>query len=112
MTADRLFEIEPVRQLTGRQAEALAAITAAGYDGLHTDELGAAVHGWQGRHAADETCEWCPSVGMELGRRLRELGLVQQHWRKAPGRERVLVWTVSGRLVRPQVVRPGDGIPF
>lgn len=103
MTADRLFDIEPVHQLTERQSVALAAITAAGYDGLHTDELGAAVHGWQGKHAADELCEFCPNVGMELGRRLRELGLVQQRRRKGAGGDVVLVWTVAGKLAVPQV---------
>lgn len=104
MTADRLFDIEPVHQLTDRQQTALAAITAAGYDGLHTDELGAHVHAWQGKHAADEICEWCGSVGSELGKRLRELQLVQQRRRKAAGGDSVLVWTVAGKLAGPRVV--------
>jgi hypothetical protein len=82
----QLFDIPPAAQLTDRQQTALDAITAAGYDGLHTDELGAHVHASQGKHAADETCEWCPSVGSELGRRLRELGHAQQRpqkrWRR------------------------------
>jgi hypothetical protein len=43
---------------------ALAAITAAGYDGLHTDELGAHVHAWQGKHQPTRRCECGPS---ELG---------------------------------------------
>jgi hypothetical protein len=100
VTADRLFEIPPATQLTDRQTVALAAITAAGYDGLHTDELGAHVHASQGKHAADETCEWCPTVGSELGRRLRELGHAQQRRRKNVGGDTVTVWTVAGRLVR------------
>jgi hypothetical protein len=110
-TTDRLFDLPPASKLTDRQTVALTAITTAGYDGLHTDEVGAAVHHWQGKHPG-ETCEWCPSVGKEIGRRLRELGLVQQRRRKAPGGDSVLVWTVAGRLDKPRVVRPGDGIPF
>lgn len=102
MTADRLFDIQPVHQLTDRQQAALDAITAAGYDGLHTDELGAAVHAWQGKHPADETCAFCPSVGNELGRRLRQLGHVQQRRRKAPGGDTVTVWTVAGNLIPPR----------
>jgi len=38
----------PATNLKPRQQAALDAITAAGYDGLHTDELGAHVHAWQG----------------------------------------------------------------
>lgn len=100
MTADRLFDIPPAAQLTDRQQTALAAITAAGYDGLHTDELGAHIHAWQGKHAADERCDFCGSVGRELGKRLRELGHAQQRRRKAPNGDTVTVWTVTGRLVR------------
>jgi hypothetical protein len=108
---ERLFDMPPVVQLTNRQTVALTAITAAGYDGLHTDELGAHVHGWQGKHAADETCEWDGSVGRELGVRLRELGLVQQRRRKNPGGGTYTVWTVAGRLAGPRVVDRGF-IPF
>lgn len=77
MTADRLFDIEPVRQLTDRQQHALAVITAAGYAGVHTDELGAQVH-----------------------------GLVQQRRRRAPNRDTVTVWTVAGKLAPPRAVHP------
>lgn len=107
-----LFDLPPASNLTDRQTVALTAITAAGYDGLHTDELGAHVHAWQGKHPADETCEWDGSVGRELGVRLRELGLVQQRRRKAPGGDFVLVWTVAGRLDKPRVVPRYDDIPY
>lgn len=105
MTADRLFQIEPTPQLTARQQHALDAITAAGWDGLHTDEIGAHVHAWQGKHPAGERCEWDGSVGREMGNALRAKGLVQQRRRKQPGGDLVLVWTVAGKLVRPQVER-------
>lgn len=105
-----LFALPPATKLTGRQQTALDAITAAGYDGLHTDEVGAAVHAWQGKHSADERCEWCGSVGQELGSRLRDLEWVQQRRRKAAGGDVVTVWTVAGRLVRPVADR--GFIPF
>lgn len=112
MTAQpHLFDPPPATRLTDRQQTALDAITAAGYDGLHTDEVGAHVHAWRGKHAADETCAWCPSVGSELGKRLRHLGLVQQRRRKAPGGDTVTVWTVAGKLPRP-VERDNGFIPF
>jgi hypothetical protein len=107
-----LFDLPPATNLTDRQTVALAAITAAGYDGLHTDEVGAAVHAWQGRHSVDDRCLHCASVGKELGPRLCDLGRAQRRYRKAPGRDRVLVWTVAGRLDKPRVVPRYDDIPY
>jgi hypothetical protein len=108
MTADRLFNLPP--NLTQRQQTALNTITAAGWDGVTTDELGAAVHAAQGKHAADELCAFCGSAGRELGTRLRALGYVQQRRRGEPGRF-FYVWTVAGKLARPDA-RTHDWIPF
>lgn len=96
-----LIDIPPV--LTDRQQVAFNAIARSGYDGLHTDELGAAVHAWQHRHGEDERCQFCGSVAMELGRALRAKGYVQQRRRRMPGGDQVTVWTVSGKLERPDV---------
>lgn len=101
----QLFAVEPTVKLTDRQTVALDAIAAAGYDGLHTDEIGAHVHAWQGKHSAGERCEWDGSLGRELGTALRAKGLVQQRRRKQPGGDLVLVWTVAGKLVAPSVER-------
>jgi len=101
----QLFDLPPVTQLTDRQQTALTAIRAAGWDGLHTDEVGACVHAWQGRHPADERCEWCGSVGRELGTSLRDKELVKQRRVKAPGGDHFMVWVAVGakpvRVVAP-----------
>jgi len=103
MTALQLFQLDPV--VKGRQHAALEAIRLAGWDGLASDELGAHVHGWQGKHPADETCEWCPVVARELGTKLRDLKLVRQRRVTAPGRDTYMVWvTVDAKPVR--VVQP------
>jgi hypothetical protein len=104
MTADRLFDIEPVSKLTDRQQHALAVITAAGYAGVHTDELGAQVHAFSGRHAATSICQFCGQAGLEVGRALRAKGLVQQRRRRAPNRDTVTVWTVAGKLAPPREI--------
>jgi len=107
MTALQLFQIDPV--VKGRQAAALNAIREAGWDGLASDELGAHVHGWQGKHPADQVCEWCPTVGLEIGRRLRELGLVKQRRVKTPGGDSFMVWvSVDAKRVQPRY----DEIPY
>jgi hypothetical protein len=110
----QLFDVPAVPRLTERQARANEAIKQAGYDGLHTDEVGAVVHG----HADGATCQWCGSAGAELGRALRAKGLVQQRRRKAPNGDSVTVWTVAGKLPPPTAERDNgsafnrDGIPF
>lgn len=108
MSEMRLFDVPAVPILTPRQQRAYDAIVAAGFDGLYTDELGAVLH----PHDDDERCDFCGSSGQEVGKALRAKGLVQQRRRKAAGGDSVLVWTVAGRLDKPRVVRPGEGIPF
>jgi len=113
MTALQLFQLDPV--VKGRQHAALEAIRLAGWDGLASDELGANVHGWQGKHPADQLCEFCPSVGNELGRKLRGDGLVKQRRVKAPGGDHFMVWVAVGaKPVRPVAVPLADGsdIPY
>lgn len=103
MTAEplHLFDLPRATRLTDRQQHALEAITNAGYDGLHTDELGAIVHTFTGKHDAEGLCEWCGAAGQEVGNALRGK-LVQQRRRKAVGGDTVMVWTVAGKLTPPR----------
>lgn len=99
MSEQRLFDPGPqTHGLTPRQQRAYTAIQAAGYDGLHTDELGALIH--YPKHALNDRCSFCGTTGRELGRALRARGLVQQRRRRAPSGDTYTVWTVAGRLVR------------
>lgn len=67
------------RRLTARQELALAFIAKTGT--VSSDELGAVLHedrrarGGRG-HDRDERCDYCATEGADMGRRLRELGLV------------------------------------
>jgi hypothetical protein len=95
---DRLFDIPTIPQLTDRQQRALDAITAAGWDGLTSTELGAIMH--TDKHVPRNPCQFCGQAGAEVGRALRAKGLAQQRRRKAPGGDLYMVWTVAGRLRR------------
>jgi hypothetical protein len=103
----QLFDVPAVPRLTDRQQTAFDAIKQTGYDGLHTDEVGAIVHG----HPDGATCQWCGSAGQELGRALRAKQLVQQRRRKAPNGDTVTVWTIAGKLPPPAAERD-DGSAF
>lgn len=116
-------DIQPVEQLalvpappklSDRQQAALDALKAAGYDGLHTDELGAIVHSFSLKHGAAMRCEWCGAAGQEVGKALRAKGLAQQRRRRLPGGDLVVVWTTAGKLERVEGMPPGmtDRIPF
>jgi len=105
-----LFPLAPT--LTPRQQAAHKAIQQAGYDGLHTDEVGAVAHAWAGKHPADELCPWCGSAGMELGRALRAKGLVQQRRRRDARGQVDVVWTVAGRLPSRSYPGMSDTIPY
>jgi hypothetical protein len=99
MSALQLFDPGPaIGALTERQNRAYEAIKETGWGGLHTEEVGQAVH----QHPGDSMCEWCPSAGMELGRALRAKGLVRQRRRSAPNGDTVTVWTVAGKLPPPE----------
>jgi hypothetical protein len=104
----RLFDAPAVHRLTERQQFALDAITAAGWDGLQTDELGAILH--YPKHAIHETCEWCPSAGKQMGESLRQKQLVQQRRRQAPGRDFYMVWVAAGVPAKRPVERD-NGFP-
>lgn len=93
----QLVAIPATPVLTARQQTAYDAIQQAGSDGLATDELGALLH----RHGRDDRCEWCPRTGLEVGRALRAKGLVRQRRRRAPGGDSYMVWTVAGKVARP-----------
>jgi hypothetical protein len=103
----QLVDVPAVPKLTDRQQAALRLITAAGWDGLTSDELGAHFH----RHDPDDRCQWCGATGLELGRALRAKGLARQRRRQAPGGDHYMVWTVAGDLRKPH---PADTteIPF
>jgi hypothetical protein len=96
----RLFDVPPIQKLTDRQQRALAAITVAGFDGLHTDELGAILHAGTYTHALHDRCTFCGAAGNEVGKALRKKGLVQQRRRRAVGGDTYMVWTVAGKLSR------------
>jgi hypothetical protein len=94
----QLFPLPP--HLTDRQQRALDAITAAGHDGLTSDELGEALH----QHGGDTLCEWCGSAGHEVGTALRAKALVKQRRRKGPGGDHYMVWiTVDAKPERDRV---------
>ena len=52
--------------------------------GLTEDEAGQLLHGENGKHAADETCRWCPMDGRSVLSAIRKKGLVTRrrdgHW--------------------------------
>lgn len=102
-------------RLTPRQQAAYDAIVAAGYEGLHTDEVGAVVHAFTGKHDGEARCQWCGQAGREVGDRLRSrYGLVQQRRRRDDRGQVDVVWTVAGKLPDPKDRPSGmtDRIPF
>ena len=88
----RLFDPGPAdeRSLTDRQRQGLAAIRAAGWDGLTSDDIGAIVH--YPKHPVHETCSWCRTAGHEIGSALRARGLVKQRRRKDLHDVLFMVW--------------------
>jgi hypothetical protein len=75
-----LVEVDPEPRLTDRQQLALTALQDAGADGLHADEVGARLHEakqtkWA--HSREERCVYCAGDGLQVLRRLRELGLAR-----------------------------------
>lgn len=104
----QLVETPTAAKLRPRQQAAYDAIQAAGIDGLYTDEVGATVHAWAGKHLADERCRWCGAAGQEVGRALRSRhGLVKQRRRRTPGGGQESVWvTVDARAASPVVEEP------
>lgn len=87
-----LIKLAP--KLTGRQQRALQTITDAGWDGITSYDLGCRL----GVHTM-----WAATSGHDVGVALRRKGLVQQR-----RRGRSMVWTVAGKLDRPDVDGPGD----
>lgn len=104
-----------VPKLTARQQAAYDAIVDAGYEGLHTDELGAIVHAFTGKHSDEDRCAWCGKAGLEVGNALRSRHeLVRQRRRRDDRGEALTVWTVAGKLPAPKDRPSGmtDEIPF
>jgi hypothetical protein len=80
--------VPPDVKLTERQRWALKEIKyAAPIDSV---ALGQTIHWLQDHHERDETCQWCKPTGNELGRALRNKGLVK-YSRKLGG------WTLANR---------------
>lgn len=90
---DRLFDLPAEPRLTERQQRALDLIEAAGWDGLRTDELGAALH--HPKHGLNERCEFCTSAATEVGSALRRKGLVCQRRRRDSNGLVFTVWTTA-----------------
>ena len=103
---DHLFDLPADPRLTARQQRALDLIEAAGWDGLRTDELGAALH--HPKHGLNERCGWCSSAGNEAGSALRSKGLVERRGRRDASRVLYYVWV--GPDAKPAVCE-GE-IPF
>ncbi len=53
-------------QLTDRQQFTLQLVTAAGHQGIHADQAGAAWCAHRGKHHIDERCQWCGISGREV----------------------------------------------
>jgi hypothetical protein len=108
--SDRLFDPGPADgNLTDRQQRALDLIRAAGWDGLRSDELGAALHA--GKHPLNQPCDFCLTAGQQAGDALRRKGLAQQRRRRTPQDVTYTVWTVAGDLRKP-VERDNQEIPY
>lgn len=104
---DRLFDLPEQPSLTERQQRALDLIREAGWDGLKTDELGAALH--HPKHGLNDRCEFCVSAGNEVGAALRRKRLVQQRRRQDANGLVYSVWTTVD--ARPPRRDEGE-IPF
>lgn len=65
------------KPLTERQQFTLDLVTAAGRQGLNSDDVGAAWCAHRGKHDTDERCQWCGVAGREVLRALRRRGLVR-----------------------------------
>src|SRR3954465_5175904 len=95
MTTDQLFDPGPANgNLTPLQTRALAAITATGWDGLTTDELGQVIHA--AKHDPREPCLFCGSAGRAMAISLRQKQLVQQRRRRAYAGDFYMVWVAAG----------------
>ena len=75
-----LVDVQPAAKLTERQQAVLDALQRAGHDGLDADQAGAIAHElkagrWQ--HSRDERCLYCAQDGLQILRRLRDLGLAR-----------------------------------
>lgn len=75
-----LIDTPTVPKLTVRQQRVLELVRQAGPDGVHADEIGAALHEeregrWQ--HSRDDRCLYCASTGKEVLGALKKKGLVR-----------------------------------
>jgi len=86
----RLFDPGPAdeRSLTPRQRQGLAAVRAAGWDGLTSNELGQILHA----HPRGDSCGFCDSAANEVGSALRSKGLVERRGRRAANGVLYYVW--------------------
>jgi len=86
----RLFDPGPAdeRALTPRQRQGLAAVRAAGWAGLTSNELGQILH----QHPRGDSCGFCDSAANEVGSALRSKGLVERRGRRDGNRVLYYVW--------------------
>lgn len=67
MTQLALVQVAAARALTDNQRVAWQLIRSVP-GGVTADEIGAAIHAANGRHADDVRCEWCARTGMQTAR--------------------------------------------
>jgi hypothetical protein len=114
----RLVDVPSPPVLTDRQQHAFDAIKAAGWEGLHHDELGAIEHERKGKHARGDRCAFCGQDGKSLGKELQRKGIVVQR-RRSPAS-----WTTRDATPEPassEVAKPeardgewsaGEPVPY
>lgn len=105
-----------VKPLTEKQAFMFELVRHAGQAGLPCDDVGAAWCAKNGKHPADDRCEWCASSGRSVLRSLRRKGHVKSR--------RDGTWYALHDVVEPEItIAPppiryradgtvDDGIPF
>ncbi len=114
MTPDQLplIELPALPKLTAQQQLVLDKLREAGADGLHADEAGAFAHSimesrW--RHSEQERCQFCGARGLQILKRLRQLGLARY-------RGRMRVWQAVGTPepeLQPRGMLPdSEPLPF
>jgi hypothetical protein len=80
-------------KLTDRQAFVLELVTQAGADGVHADEVGAALDARRGKHPRDVRCQWCGRNGQQMLESLKKKGLVRY---RRGNRDRPGFWQLPG----------------
>jgi hypothetical protein len=109
-----LVDVPVVPSLTPRQQRALEVVQAAGVDGIHADELGAALHAEYRKHALEARCMWCGATGQSILKALKAKGLVRY---RRGNRERAGFWIhvdapQAAVVASPGMLGPDEALPF